>query len=34
MSHLKKVERKTKREGIRLKTARLGLGIIPLGEII
>jgi hypothetical protein len=34
MSHIRKIEGKTEREGIRNKTVRLGLGIIPLREII
>jgi len=34
MNHLRKIERKTKREGIRNKAVRLGLGIIPLRKII
>jgi hypothetical protein len=34
MSHLRKIEGKTEREEIRNQTVRLGLGIIPLREII
>jgi hypothetical protein len=34
MSHLRKIEGKTKREGIGNKAVTLGLGIIPLREII